>query len=131
MPRVLVLDDDDARHTVFSQILSGCEVLHVHTAWEACRALQQSAPFDLACLDHDLGMFGPGLEEGFDADAGTGTDVAEFIANHLDPTKYPKRIIIHSWNPAGVRRMRQALWPTRIPVTAKEFSAGRLSSAAR
>ena len=76
MPRVLVLDDDDVRHEVFSQILSGCEVLHVHTAWEACRALQQSVPFDLACLDHDLGMFGPNLEDGFDADAGTGTDPA-------------------------------------------------------
>jgi CheY-like chemotaxis protein len=32
MPRVLVLDDDDARHAVFSRILPDCSVLHVYTA---------------------------------------------------------------------------------------------------
>jgi CheY-like chemotaxis protein len=125
-----VLDDDDARHAVFSRILPDCEVTHVYTAREACKSLVESAPFDLVCLDHDLGMFDRRPDVGFVPyfDDGTGTDVAEFIAHYLSPEKYPRKILIHSWNPAGARRMAQALWPTKIPVTVKEFSASEENS---
>ena len=124
MPRVLVLDDDDARHAVFDQILPDCSVLHVYTAQQACKVMFDSEPFDLACLDHDLGMFDHRPDNCLVpyADVGTGTDVAEFIATILPSRKYPRKIIIHSWNPVGVRRMLQALWPTKISITAKEFS---------
>ena len=119
MPRVLVLDDDDARHTVFSQILSGCEVLHVHTAWEACRALQQSAPFDLACLDHDLGEFGA-------IRPGDGMEVAQFIARDMRD-KIPRWVLVHSCNVPAADRMERELEDGGIRVMRVGYSARMLA----
>lgn len=111
MKRILFLDDDENRHKRFAQETTGCYVDHVHTVRECIEALEKNAPYDLVCLDHDL------------ADPQeTGSDVAEFIRLHLQRTHYPRNIIIHSWNPAGAKRMESMIKETGIPVLRKEFS---------
>lgn len=118
MARVLILDDDDNRHREFARILHGISQLHVHTATEAIAALRDHPPFDLVCLDHDLGDFDNKL---LLTDPGNGTEVALFINLHLERSHYPKRIMIHSWNPAGARRMADLIRSVGIPLTVKPF----------
>jgi len=94
--RILVLDDDPFRHKVFVQALHGHDITHVWTCEQAMNALIRcQVPFDLAYLDHDLG----------EVDGQDGTFVANFIASGLHMAKWPKRIVIHSWNDVGARRM--------------------------
>jgi CheY-like chemotaxis protein len=116
--QVLILDDDENRHIEFDRILRGYKVIHVYSASEAINALQNSPPFDLISLDHDLGEFN---NSHVYLDPGDGTEVAEFINLHLEHDRYPKRVMIHSWNPEGARRMEQLIREVKIPVRVKPF----------
>ena len=86
--KILFLDDDSLRHTVFDSFLresnSGmlATVRHVYNAQEAIDALDAEY-FDFIFLDRDLG------------EALSGEVVASWIADHLSsgPT-----IVIHSWH---------------------------------
>ena len=104
MARFLFLDDDEKRHGQFKKMTIGCIVTHVETVEECEKALLSEPPFGCVFLDHDLGglVF---VEE----KEGTGTEVAEFIANDLPKEKLPKKIVIHSWNPEGAKRMESIL----------------------
>jgi CheY-like chemotaxis protein len=118
MTKVLILDDDPNRHREFDNILRGVSRLHVYTADQAISALRNSPPFYLVCLDHDLGDFDNKL---LATDPGNGTEVAAYINLHLDRGRYPKRVMIHSWNPVGARRMADLIESVGIPVTVKPF----------
>lgn len=99
--KVLVLDDSLERLVQFRQNLIGHEVSVAETAPE-CVTLLRKTLFDVAFLDHDLGgkiMVASGV--------GTGYKVAEWLDMH--PARMPKRIIIHSFNPVGVKNMKRAL----------------------
>lgn len=118
MSNVLILDDNLARHREFDRILTGIPRKHVYTAPQAIAALRDNPPFDLVCLDHDLGDF----ENRFlRDDPGTGADVALFINLHLDRSKYPKKVMVHSWNTEGAKRMSDLIRRVGIPVTVKPF----------
>lgn len=92
--RILVLDDDYARHDLFSLIFRGEDITKAFDAWEAQEAIVLARePFDIATLDHDLGM-----------NAGNGVQVARFIAA-LKPEKRPLRVFVHSANPVGAQTM--------------------------
>ena len=123
MPQVLILDDDPDRHKAFRKILSDCERYHAYTDLEAFSFLEHYGPFELVCLDHDLGNFSVGESLPLGDLAGSGIDVAEYIALHLEKEKYPKKIIIHSWNAPGALRMFRILFPTGIPITTIPFKA--------
>lgn len=86
-------------------------------AWdndEAIRILEEN-DVEEASLDHDLGASAVKVDEDgrFDPDdpalyqAGRheddGTKLAEWLAEH--PEFCPPRVNVHSWNPAGARRM--------------------------
>lgn len=119
MARVLILDDDENRHLLFSEvILPRAQRQHVWTANQAVKALRDSPPFDIVFLDHDLqlseGLVGIGSP-------GNGTQVAYFIAHHLPRNRYPRRIVIHSHNEEGTARMEALLRPTGIPITIRRF----------
>jgi CheY-like chemotaxis protein len=118
MPRILILDDDENRHLEFDKILHGFQVLHVYTADQAISALRDNAPYDLVCLDHDLGDH---ENKALAVDPGNGTDVALYINLHLDRKKYPKRVIIHSWNEPGRERMANLIRSIGIPTRVKPF----------
>jgi len=102
--RILFLDDDLKRHKAFSMQTIGCNVKYVMTAKECMLALFNDEPYDLVCLDHDLG--GKTFQE---EKSNSGTEVAEFIRLKLPQKQYPKKIIVHSWNPQGAQRMMREL----------------------
>jgi CheY-like chemotaxis protein len=118
MTRVLILDDDENRHREFDRILHGLSLLHVYTAAQTISALRDNAPYDLVCLDHDLGEH---ENRALVAKPGDGTEVALFINRHLEHSHYPKRVLIHSWNSAGRQRMADLIRAVGIPVTVKPF----------
>ena len=118
MTRVLILDDDENRHAEFERILHGTSRLHVYTAAQAIAALRDNAPYDLVCLDHDLGDCQNRM---LAVEPGDGTEVALFINLHLERRQYPKRVLIHSWNHAGRERMAELIRAVGIPVAVKPF----------
>jgi CheY-like chemotaxis protein len=118
--RILFLDDDLHRHRVFDRMhgpQTSDIVLHVWSSKEAIRALETGEPFDLLSLDHDLGN-----NIDCEVDEDTGYEVALFVRDHLTPSRFPRGIIIHSWNPAGARRMRLAIEQAGIDVYERPFS---------
>lgn len=116
--KILFLDDDKDRHRKFKMNRIGMDITAVWTYADACVALTKTI-FDEAYLDHDLsemaaaGMPAPGEK--------TGTHVAEFIAS-LPEEKRPKRIIIHSFNDDGRRRMARILREVGVRCVMEKFT---------
>lgn len=104
--RVLILEDDPNRVSVFLRKLEGHEVDSVSTADAAIWMLQQNE-YDMAFLDHDLG--GKAHQQ---SGPGTGYEVAKWIKDH--PDRAPKQIVIHSCNPAGSQNMYCVLPDARV-----------------
>jgi len=98
---ILILEDDTDRHTAFKQRLIGTNIVIVETA-EECIQLLDTDLWDMLCLDHDLGgqVFVP-------SGPGTGYEVACWLEEH--PDVMPTEVILHSLNPAGRQKMKQAL----------------------
>lgn len=115
--KILVLDDDDNRHRGFDRILQGRQVLHAYTASQAILALENDGPFSLVCLDHDLDLVS------LLKDPGCGMDVAEYLRLHLDRSKYPARVLVHSWNEPAAERMVAAIREAGIKVKAMPYKA--------
>lgn len=115
--RFLFLDDNPSRHQAFSRMTIGILTDHVWTAKECIETLLREEPYDCVFLDHDLGgqVFVTEVE-------GSGTEVAQFIASSLPKERYPKAIVVHSWNPDGALRMEQLISQTNIPVSRKPFA---------
>lgn len=109
--KILILDDYQKRHDIFTRKYIGHILTHVFTAQEAINALK-TTKFDLIQLDHDLEGF---YEYNFSHE-NSGSTVAEFIRLHLDPKYYPTQIIIHSWNTEGADFMLKAIKEVNIPV---------------
>ena len=105
--KILIVDDDDARHQNFaSRFADRADLYHAYGYPSAVDALDRSV-FDLILLDHDLciastescGPYGREL---------TGQDVARYIAE-LPKVWRPKQIIVHSWNAAGAKAIMRIL----------------------
>jgi ActR/RegA family two-component response regulator len=115
--RILFLDDDDIRHKQFASIAFEHEVVHVRTAASAIEALDLAYltdnTFDYGSLDHDLG--GEHMASG----PGHGYDVAVWCEEF--PEKAPKRVVVHSYNPAGAKRMLAAFRQANIPAISMAF----------
>ncbi len=117
MRRFLFLDDNPKRHDHFKTLSVGCDVTYVWTAEECMSALSNEKSFDCVFLDHDLGgrEFVKEIE-------GSGSEVALFIRDDLEKDHYPDKIIVHSWNPEGAKRMISYIGPTGISVKYVPFS---------
>lgn len=120
--RVLILDDIQERHDAFGKLHEADECVHAYTHEQACDALLNQEPFDLAYLDHDLADFQStgymGNEER------TGTDVCVFLVRFVDKDRRPERVVIHSWNPDGARRMRRILQDAGVSAVCRPFDGG-------
>ena len=112
--KILFLDDDVLRHEAFLREHPSDTVTRASTVEETLVALEAGSPFDVVYLDHDLEgrVFVEEIE-------GTGCEIAFFIAR-LPDNKLPKLVIVHSHNPAGARRMVEAL-QGRVPVRHEPF----------
>lgn len=122
--RILVLDDDETRHDIFSDALTGNIVTHVWTVDDACHELEAQDKFDLVYLDHDLNDHGvrSTMASTYGEVELTGYDVALFIARRLDEAKRPNKVIVHSWNPPGARMMVACLREVGISATYEPFT---------
>src|SRR5512147_1288780 len=109
--RILIVDDDPERHSVFARALKAShELVQAYNYSEAVEALKSAQRFDVAFLDRDLGDFNV-LREEFSAEHGrewvasrggygepcelTGEDVAEVIVR-MGEAAWPTRIVVHS-----------------------------------
>ena len=115
--KYLFLDDDPHRHRQFIQYTIGISKVMTATPSEAIAALTENDPFDVVCLDHDLGgkVYQP-------SDENSGFAVCQFLAT-LPADRLPKKIIIHSFNPEGAKKMRNELYEIGhiVPVTIAAF----------
>lgn len=107
--RILILDDQKARHDRFAIRLQDQEVTHAYLFSEFTAALN-GPPFDVVYLDHDLGDAinqerYPTMYGSRDYD---GRDAAEAIAA-LPVESRPRTIVIHSWNAYGASAMHVIL----------------------
>lgn len=103
MARILILDDLKIRHDRFISILHGHELVHAWTYDEAIDALVKKGPFDMACLDHDLGenlnVEPTVLYDMYHNVELDGSDLALWLFQNQ--WACPRKILIHSHNPAG------------------------------
>jgi hypothetical protein len=113
MLKILFLDDSMTRHNFLcgkkhSPMLcwkvhkchnSVFRVTHVYTAEQAIAALQ-SEKFDMVCLDHDLTINRPDLNNGL--------VVAQYIVDMPEPIE--SDIKIHSWNKTKALAMYELLF---------------------
>lgn len=95
--RILVLDDEPARHTLFRQVFRGHEVAEATSAEQAIAFLRIAVAYDIVSLDHDLGM-----------NAGNGMIVARHIASMPGRIR-PRQVLVHSANPVGAQTMLDTL----------------------
>jgi CheY-like chemotaxis protein len=123
--RILILDDDLARHHVFADNLEGHEVIHCQTYDTCLQALMNEGPFDVVFLDHDLNdhasSIGPSVSMYGGLREYDGRDVAHFIAKELPRDLRPKKIVVHSWNDTDGDKMMDILAPLGIPLEREEF----------
>jgi len=98
---VLVLEDRlDERRPVLERLLKNCQIVWAEDIAAVRRALAEHGPFDLYCLDYDLGDVVGGWFEG-----------GELIRRY-DPWSVAKIVLIHSANAQA--RAYYALFPAAV-----------------
>lgn len=103
--RVLVLDDNPARHKKIASMLGGKhDLTHVSKATEAFKVLMSNPTFDCIMFDYDLGDFQ--APEYVDDVQLTGADVAR---KAISLGKIPPNVVIHSLNPSGAAEIRSLM----------------------
>jgi hypothetical protein len=124
--RILILDDEAARHAAYSEAYRQHDVFHASTYYEFISLLEKSSPWDMIHLDHDLGEYSPqdtfvdgwGRRQAF-----TGKHAAIKICE-LDDDKLPTQVIVHSVNPVGAREIKQTLDARGVASSWRPFSKG-------
>jgi hypothetical protein len=117
--RILFLDDEAWRHDAVDKVFDGHVVHHCYDMDSFMETLKEPK-FDLISLDHDLGDIVT-FDDGYKYER-TGQDCARYLAQNLPSDKMPRRVVIHSWNPAGARAMYQILWDAGIRSFLEPFS---------
>ena len=115
--RVLVLDDDQDRHDGFDKIFPGGQVIHA-LDYEEFKSALPLGPFDLVCLDHDLGSTAD--PDGNVVLRKSGMDAAQALVD-LPPQLRPKQVLVHSHNSIASPKMVQVLRDAGIPVAQKPY----------
>lgn len=115
--RILIVDDEPARHKIFLRRLAhGNNVTIVTTYHAAVRELNRSGRFDKIYLDYDLDEFSDStVEYGEFSKHRNGVDVAQYIAS-LPQGKKPHEVIVHSLN------------ASRAPVMLAELESGNVKA---
>ena len=119
--RVLVLDDEEARHVHFRSVLRNQDATFCFNFDEVVHAMTFEDRYDLVMLDHDLGTGNSQNAMMVGLPNADGYDVAKFIAHDLEEAKRPTRAIIHSWNHIGAANMEAVLRDVGIDVWKKPF----------
>lgn len=104
--QILILDDDEKRQEAFAKRFRDHDIKHALNSTQAIEAFSHALDaYDLVYLDHDLEEK---VNDPYPSEI-TGDDVARWMCEQLPVHKRPGRVIIHSWNPDGARRMGNRL----------------------
>lgn len=114
--RILILDDEDRRHTAYAKKYAGEDVIHVKSYTEFVAAYPVGGPWDIVHLDHDLGSFGEGhvpqhetYVDGWGCDVPyDGQDAAQLMCEGSNES-LPLHVIVHSLNPGGAAKIISVL----------------------
>lgn len=109
--RVLILDDNPARHAWCDALYARAEVVKVFRAHELF-VLLETERWDLLHLDHDLSDL---IKDPTNGPIGPldGRDVVRWLIAH--PERCPPAIWIHTWNNYGGDEMERLLREAAIP----------------
>jgi CheY-like chemotaxis protein len=121
--KILILDDDAARHAIFAKLLHGHEVTHARRYADFYRSLTANSP-KLVYLDYDLDIAVANPSQ-YRTAAGkigtfTGLDAARLLAA-LPKKKRPDFVIVHSMNRRGALDIIRVLDRAKIPHTKLAF----------
>lgn len=120
---ILILDDQLERHDVFRKIYHEHVVMCVFRYSEFVSEISKRR-WNLVHLDHDLGDFVSNPDVWVDgwgcAREFTGCEAAKLVCK-LDPDLRPDRVVVHSINPDGGRKMLQILTSAGILATWEPF----------
>jgi len=122
--KILILDDMDLRHNYFAKLFDGNDITHAFSFSQFLKSLNAKSPFDLVCLDHDLGEF-----EDCDHWTDGKGNKREFNGQHaaikiidLPDELLPKQVLIHSMNPSGAKFIYDIIKSRGIPVVIRSFA---------
>ena len=123
--KILILDDLKVRHDTFEKMYTGHEVVSVYRFSEFAAQIKDQK-WDLIHLDHDLGeaenadyrIDGWGSRRDY-----TGYDASWrlVLTCEMNPELMPDRVIVHSVNPTGAKRMLDELMHAGFNVTWDPF----------
>lgn len=115
--RILVVDDEPARHKIFLKRLSqGNNVTIVTNYHSAVRELNRTGRFDRVYLDYDLDEYTEtAVEYGQYSKHRSGLDVAQYMAS-MPEAKKPREVIVHSLN------------ASRAPIMMAELDSGNIKN---
>lgn len=113
-PFILIVDDEQDRHSLLERKLRDCDMQHAYSYEDAVHRIKAFAGwrkrFDVIYLDHDLG---PGK---------TGLDVVDYLTHNLSEELRPERVVVHSLNPVGADNMMRALQRAGIQASREPFN---------
>lgn len=121
--KIFVLDDNQERHDIYVRRYPEHWFQHAFNVLQA-RQLLAAEVFDVAFLDHDLGdWYKVQAPDGGDTLVErTGMDVVRFIVDELPRDRWPKKIIVHTWNGVAGSRMLAVLKEQGVDVRYIPFS---------
>lgn len=122
--KIFILDDMEERHQAFIKRYPGHWFVRAYTADEAIKKLADG-PYDLAFFDHDLGDWYKEYGEDGVATAveRTGLDVVEHLLERIPPSKWPREVVVHSWNGSRGQLMTALLKRNGVSATYQPFTA--------
>jgi len=99
MPTVFILEDDEVRGPALVRRFKaeGYDVTLAKSYQDGVAVLSDWPKFDVASLDHDLGL------------GASGYDFVQYMIKQLDEAKRPNVVFVHSANPVGAKHMLDAL----------------------
>ena len=118
--KILIVDDEHVRHLGFKKQYADHELIHCYKVQDAIDALDNSGPFDIIQLDHDMNDWQ--YHEDRLRTERTGMEVCDYILHHQRENILHKilttdgMVIIHSWNIDKARMMAYNLNRAEIVV---------------
>lgn len=107
--KIFILDDDPERHEALVRKYPGHWFRHAYNVPQANELLAEGH-YDIAFLDHDLGdWYKTMVDDKEIAVERTGLDVVRFLLEQIPQDRWPRQVIVHSWNGVRGREMTARL----------------------
>ena len=119
--KIFILGDEEYRHHAITERYEGCQFVRAYNVTDAIAKLEEG-PYDIACLDHSLGDWYIDNEKD-EIRERTGLDVVNHLIEKVEPTKWPRQVVVHSWNGTCGRLMAKLLEAAGVAATYQPFAA--------